>query len=665
MTVTSRVVALGLAAGVLAAGVRQLERPLQASGGLSQREPGSVMARRHGRAPQLLKHNQDGARQGRSWRHDHQPGKEDAVTFPHWTGSFSRDGVTYPYTMVGTDPGRGSATTTVKVVLIPLRLVYPDGGVYDTGADLVDGMTAVQGMLQSPVFQPYDFVTGGHRLGPTQWVDAFQRATFWPDVSTVARNYHIRLTPSVAPTVTLSIPEDDWWILCHDDACNTYENALAWDTLSGPAKSIFQNLGLRPDTLPVFVTGPAALVQSEESFALGFTNLEPSATVEPGMAPFVWIAADYISSNASLFSTFPDAGILAHELLHWVTNPFFTNEAPPWTPANVAGGWCSDDHFNVPDPVESSPMRVLSGTALPYHVPDGVLPEWYSHARRGSAVNGAYSFWGDVTTPSGPCVDNTAIDYDEFDGAPGALYTSANDINDRGDVVGIYFDAQSQFHGFRRQNGRTIEVARPGGMFTQPFFIANDGTIVGSYSDGAIEHGFVETGQLFVDIDVPNAVATYPVGIDRWGDIAGTYIDGATLLAHGFVLRHGIVTRFDVPGAVQTGINALNDQAHLAVNTFDAAGNQLGAFIQTETDLVPVSFPGGTHATGAFTLDDRDRVAGGFTVDGATVNDGFVTRTDGSYQRLFQAVVNGMNNVGQVVGTRKGHGFVARLPNGR
>src|SRR5262249_34588123 len=185
---------------------------------------------------------------------------------------------------------------------------------------LVDGVTPVQGLLQSPIFQPYNFVSGGHRLGPTQWIDAFQRATFWQDVSTRSRNYHVKLTPVVAPTQTMGIPYDDWWYLCEDETCTTYDNALDFISLKAQAKSIFTNLGLRPDEVPVFITGSAVLVDDAEgNYALGFTSLEPPETVQPGMGPFVWIATDYFARDFFVESLADSLG-LGHELLHLVTN---------------------------------------------------------------------------------------------------------------------------------------------------------------------------------------------------------------------------------------------------------------------------------------------------------------------------------------------------------
>src|SRR5690242_8178410 len=47
----------------------------------------------------------------------------EARTVPTWSSAFTFQGRSYPYTMVGTSPLVG-ATTTVPVVLVPLRLSF-------------------------------------------------------------------------------------------------------------------------------------------------------------------------------------------------------------------------------------------------------------------------------------------------------------------------------------------------------------------------------------------------------------------------------------------------------------------------------------------------------------------------------------------------------------
>src|SRR5260370_30195372 len=76
-----------------------------------------------------------------------------ALAMPHWTSTFTVEGVAYPFTVIGSDPSRGTSTS-VSTVIVPYRLIFPDGGVFDATTDLVDGVTPVAGIVNSPVFQP-------------------------------------------------------------------------------------------------------------------------------------------------------------------------------------------------------------------------------------------------------------------------------------------------------------------------------------------------------------------------------------------------------------------------------------------------------------------------------------------------------------------------------
>jgi len=135
------------------------------------------------------------------------PNVDRGLTIPYWSDSFSYLGLSYRYNMAGTDPKRGSATTTVPTVIIPVRFVFENGLVSDAATDLIDGQTSIQGMINSPVFQNYDFAPGGTHVGNTQYGDAFQRANFWDSVSRKSPDYHVLLgQPTVAPTYEVFVP---------------------------------------------------------------------------------------------------------------------------------------------------------------------------------------------------------------------------------------------------------------------------------------------------------------------------------------------------------------------------------------------------------------------------------------------------------------------------
>src|SRR6476620_7941168 len=50
----------------------------------------------------------------------------NAQTIPYWRGAYTdpTNGRTYPFTMVGTDPGAGDVTTVVPTVIVPLRFDF-------------------------------------------------------------------------------------------------------------------------------------------------------------------------------------------------------------------------------------------------------------------------------------------------------------------------------------------------------------------------------------------------------------------------------------------------------------------------------------------------------------------------------------------------------------
>src|SRR5690348_8567389 len=94
------------------------------------------------------------------------PSKQATNTgpLPTWTGSFTFQGKTYTHTMVGTDPAAGSHTTTVPVAILPVRIRFASGEVFDP--------TPIVGpVTRSPLFRD-----AGYGSGTTQYADAMQRA---------------------------------------------------------------------------------------------------------------------------------------------------------------------------------------------------------------------------------------------------------------------------------------------------------------------------------------------------------------------------------------------------------------------------------------------------------------------------------------------------------
>ena len=82
------------------------------------------------------------------------------LAMPSWSTQYVRDGISYPLTVMGTDPALGQ-TTIIPTVIFAYRLQLADGSVFDASSDVIDGVTPVQGVLASaiscarpPVFSP-------------------------------------------------------------------------------------------------------------------------------------------------------------------------------------------------------------------------------------------------------------------------------------------------------------------------------------------------------------------------------------------------------------------------------------------------------------------------------------------------------------------------------
>jgi hypothetical protein len=117
------------------------------------------------------------------------------TTIPYWNSSFTYHGTTYPFTMVGTKPGAGSATSTIPTEIIPLNFVFSNGVA-------LDGTTKVAQTVNSPIFQ-----SSGFKSGTTQYGDAIQRASFWNAISTTSPNWHVLYAqPHDLGTQTIDVP---------------------------------------------------------------------------------------------------------------------------------------------------------------------------------------------------------------------------------------------------------------------------------------------------------------------------------------------------------------------------------------------------------------------------------------------------------------------------
>lgn len=314
-----------------------------------------------------------------------------ANTVPHWTSSFTTDGVVYPFTMVGTDPASSGATTTVPTVIIPFRFVLPDGSV-------LDGTDKVQNVLDSPNLNDYAYTSGN-----TQFADAVQRAEFWPSVQNT--NYHVLLgTPTVMPTQTFNVPSN---LVLYGSIGNVPLVALMSDSwFSDRLNQVISNLHIPPTTLPIVLTYNTFLyIHSVNNCCVaGYHGATASRNGNGSQQVQTYIYAGWGDPGIFLNPSFQDVLALSHEVSEWMNDPFVNNPTPPWQFANGAG---CQANLETGDPLE-----VLNNAAFPitmngfvYHPQTEALLPWFSRETPSSAISGAYTYPDTslVTVPSQPC----------------------------------------------------------------------------------------------------------------------------------------------------------------------------------------------------------------------------------------------------------------------
>jgi uncharacterized membrane protein len=235
-------------------------------------------------------------------------------------------------------------------------------------------------------------------------------------------------------------------------------------------------------------------------------------------------------------------------------------------------------HFGINDRRQTVGTYVDEGAELG---PDCIYPPEASHAF-------LQDRWGRVSTIDVPGGDS------EF---------PAGGVNDRGQVAGVYIDANAvpdpdgvfpprgSVHGFiRERSGRitTFDVEAP--RMHAVTDINDRGQVVGyvdeSFTTGS---GFLrDPDRTITRIEIPGANYTQPRGINNRGQVVGSYEVGdrnpdGTIppgRIHGFIWDDGEITTFDVPRAASTDPTHINNQGDIVGGYRDATGQQHGFLLR-------------------------------------------------------------------------------------
>jgi uncharacterized membrane protein len=234
-----------------------------------------------------------------------------------------------------------------------------------------------------------------------------------------------------------------------------------------------------------------------------------------------------------------------------------------------------------------------------------------------------------VTVAAGLCIGADAqqgrgtFTYETID-FPGATLTQVTGINAQGDLVGLYTLGGTQ-SGFLLSNGEfeTINAPAPA-YYTSAWGLSADGQVVGAYRSAGVppsgcpafltylQRGFVWSAGDFQTLHVADACYTVAYDINARGDVVGEYGDLATNLVFGFLLRGNVFTQIDIPNPEAqvpwSAVMGINSHGDMVGWYGDGATSRFKGYLLRNGEVTTFDVPGGTNIA-ATAINDRDEVA--------------------------------------------------------
>jgi hypothetical protein len=330
-------------------------------------------------------------------------------TIPYWSSSFTdpTNGVTYPFTMVGTNPFTTNESRTIPTVVIPFRFVFADGTVMDGSSD--------SGLLQaSPIFQNYTYSLSGN--DNTQYGDAVYRAQ-WNRV-TRSDPYHVLLgQPTVLPTVTINVPANQGFVIPADPDFDfpfpaTGLMNISW--FSSQLNNAINTYKVDPASLPMILVHNTLLYFSDPNncCVIGYHGARSSLNGNGTQGVQTYLFSAMISPG-----TFGDPSIelnglsdihaFSHEVSEWYDDPFVNNYVQPWEDLDFAAWYGCTSILETGDPVVGVwfPLRgnPQPGAGRVWHPEDEVHFSFFARQVPSIAYAGRYTYMGTFDHPAENC----------------------------------------------------------------------------------------------------------------------------------------------------------------------------------------------------------------------------------------------------------------------
>ena len=318
-------------------------------------------------------------------------------TIPSWSYSVVSpiDGKTYKGNIMGVNPAtKPGQTTVIPTILIPVRLVFQyssttsfifDPTATDPGC-LGGANTGLRLTEESPLFNDASFVFGTTNVGNTQYIDAFQRANFWNDVSASGgANYHTLLGVAPMPLQTVTVASastgtPNGTVFTVSGQCGTNKNNVNapgligvmsqsfWDPI---ARSLITKLGINDNSFVFFLFYNAVMsignpTNSANCCVVGYHSSVGSQTY----------GGDFDGRNQTILVGTADSSALSHELAEWMNDPQGNNLTPAWGHVGQVSG--RQGNYEVGDPLSGTLMKTVKmPNNFTYHLQELAFFAWY------------------------------------------------------------------------------------------------------------------------------------------------------------------------------------------------------------------------------------------------------------------------------------------------
>jgi hypothetical protein len=313
-------------------------------------------------------------------------------TVPWWGSSFTFNGQTFPFTMVGQAPST-NASTTIPTVVIPIKFVFSPASNFGGGnfSDVRDpttidpgtGLNSIQGTVDSPLFNVASYPDN---VGTVEFGDAIQRATF---DKTGANGYHVLLgAPTVLPVTTIDVPAN---------VADVHRISARIDSVwfGDRLGQLINSLHISPKVLPIIVTYDTVLFVGHNKAnccIVGFHGATRSLNGNGAQQVQTFIYEAFISPGIFGNPSFVDALAFSHEVSEWENDPFVDNIVPPWLAVGPAP-FCQGN-LETGDVVEelNNVAFLVTLNGVTFHMQTEALLPWFERQSPSTAVAGAYSY---------------------------------------------------------------------------------------------------------------------------------------------------------------------------------------------------------------------------------------------------------------------------------